>query len=111
MCARAEFSTRTPLRPLSLITCPDGESMATPCGSCCNSSSGAGDGSVDMTQPRTNYAKCGDLNIAYQVLGDGPIDLVFIPSWFSHVELFWQNPYVERELNRLATFTRLILFD
>ena len=62
-------------------------------------------------QPRTNYAQSGDLNIAYQVLGDGPIDLVFIPSWFSHIELYWQNPYVERILKHLSSFSRVITFD
>jgi class 3 adenylate cyclase/pimeloyl-ACP methyl ester carboxylesterase len=63
------------------------------------------------SQPETRYARCGDLHIAYQVLGDGPIDLVFIPSWFSHVELYWQNPYVAKLLHRLATFSRVITFD
>jgi class 3 adenylate cyclase/pimeloyl-ACP methyl ester carboxylesterase len=62
-------------------------------------------------QPRTNYARSGELNIAYQVFGEGPIDLVFIPTWFSHIELYWQNPYVERILNRLASFSRVITFD
>ena len=61
--------------------------------------------------PRTNYAQSGDLNIAYQVIGEGPIDLVFIPSWFSHIELYWQNPYVEKILEHLASFSRVITFD
>jgi class 3 adenylate cyclase/pimeloyl-ACP methyl ester carboxylesterase len=65
----------------------------------------------DVAGPRTNYARSGDLNIAYQVLGNGPSDLVFIPSWFSHIELMWDNPHIERMLDRLASFSRLILFD
>ena len=68
-------------------------------------------GGIVMTLPRTNYARSGELNIAYQVLGDGPIDLVFIPSWFSHVELYWQNPYIERVLRRLSSFARVITVD
>jgi len=63
------------------------------------------------THPRTNYARSGDINIAYQVLGEGPIDLVFIPSWFSHIELYWQNPHVEKILRHLSSFSRVILFD
>jgi class 3 adenylate cyclase len=64
-----------------------------------------------MTPPETRYAKAGDLHIAYQVVGDGPIDLLFVPSWFSHLELLWQGPHEERVLSRLASFSRLILFD
>ena len=61
--------------------------------------------------PETRYAKSGDVNIAYQVVGDGPIDLVFVPGWVSHVELFWEEPTLARFLERLASFSRLILFD
>ncbi|HYI08771.1 MAG TPA: alpha/beta fold hydrolase [Thermoanaerobaculia bacterium] len=57
------------------------------------------------------YARSGDVNIAYQVLGDGPIDLVFVMGWISHLELFWQEPSFARFLRRLAGFSRLILFD
>jgi class 3 adenylate cyclase len=64
-----------------------------------------------LTRPETNYARSGDLHIAYQVVGDGPIDLVFIPSWFSHIEMYWQNPYVEKILTQLASFSRVITFD
>jgi pimeloyl-ACP methyl ester carboxylesterase len=64
-----------------------------------------------MTSPETKYAKAGDLHIAYQVVGDGPIDLLFVPSWFSHLELLWQGPHEERVLSRLASFSRLIVFD
>ena len=45
-----------------------------------------------MDLPETRYAKSGDVNIAYQVLGDGPLDLVYVPGWISHVELAWELP-------------------
>lgn len=59
----------------------------------------------------THYAKSGEVNIAYQVVGDGPTDLVFVPGWVSHVELSWESPSLARFLNRLASFSRLIFFD
>jgi pimeloyl-ACP methyl ester carboxylesterase len=61
--------------------------------------------------PETRYAKSGDVNIAYQVVGDGPFDLVYVPGWVSNVELFWEKPKPARLLERLASFSRLILFD
>src|SRR4051794_24920024 len=61
--------------------------------------------------PRTEYAKSGPVHIAYQVLGDGPRDLVFIPALLNHVESYWEEPSVARFLHRLATFSRVILFD
>src|ERR1700686_5348893 len=61
--------------------------------------------------PETNYVKSGDVHIAYQVLGQGPIDLIFIPGWVTHLELAWENPHQSRFLRRLASFSRLILFD
>ena len=64
-----------------------------------------------MTTPETRYAKSGDLSIAYQVVGDGPIDIVFVQGFVSHVELAWETPTFAGILNRLATFSRLILFD
>lgn len=63
------------------------------------------------TQPETHYARSGDVNIAYQVLGNGPIDLVFVMGWVSHLEYFWAEPSFARFLRRLASFSRLILFD
>jgi hypothetical protein len=42
-------------------------------------------------QPETKYAKSGDVHVAYQVLGDGPIDLVIVPGWVSHVEVVWEQ--------------------
>jgi DNA-binding winged helix-turn-helix (wHTH) protein/pimeloyl-ACP methyl ester carboxylesterase len=61
--------------------------------------------------PETRYARSGDVNIAYQVVGDGPIDLVFVMGWVSHLEYFWTEPAFARFLRRLASFSRLILFD
>src|SRR5829696_6181181 len=61
--------------------------------------------------PRTRYARNGDLSIAYQVVGDGPIDLVHGPGSVSHLEYAWEEPGYARYLRRLATFSRLILFD
>src|SRR4051812_22873590 len=61
--------------------------------------------------PRTYYAKSGDLNIAYQVVGDGAFDLLWIPGFVSNVELVWEEPTAARFLERLASFSRLILFD
>ena len=64
-----------------------------------------------MEIPETRYARSGDVNIAYQVFGDGPRDLVFVPGWVSNVEYFWEEPSVVRFFERLASFSRLILFD
>jgi class 3 adenylate cyclase len=61
--------------------------------------------------PETRYAKSGDVNVAYQVVGDGPFDLVYVPGWISNVELMWEEPAHARLLRRLASFSRLILFD
>jgi pimeloyl-ACP methyl ester carboxylesterase len=60
---------------------------------------------------RTRYARSGDVSIAYQVVGDGPLDLVFVPGWISNVEAAWEEPGYRRFLDRLASFSRLILFD
>ena len=61
--------------------------------------------------PVTRYAKSGDVNVAYQVVGDGPVDLVYVPGWVSHVELAWELPDLAAGFERLASFSRLILFD
>ncbi len=61
--------------------------------------------------PETRYARSGDVNIAYQVPGDGPRDLVFVMGWVSNIEVFWEEPTLARFLTRLASFSRLILFD
>ena len=54
--------------------------------------------------PETHYVRSRDVNIAYQVLGEGPIDLVFVMGWVSHLEYFWTEPSFGRFLRRLATF-------
>jgi pimeloyl-ACP methyl ester carboxylesterase len=61
--------------------------------------------------PETSYASCGDLSIAYQVFGDGPVELVFVGSFASHVELYWTVPEVVAFFERLSTFCRVLLFD
>jgi class 3 adenylate cyclase len=61
--------------------------------------------------PETNYAKSGDIHIAYQTLGVAKRDLVYLAGIFSHVELQWENPHYERFLTRLASFARLIMLD
>ena len=61
--------------------------------------------------PRVCYAKSGSVNIAYQVVGSGPIDLVFVMGWVSHLEYFWNEPSFARFLTRLARMARLIVFD
>src|SRR6266498_4880826 len=61
--------------------------------------------------PETRYAKSGALNIAYQVVGDAELDLIYVPGWISNVELMWDEPAHAHVLDRLASFSRLILFD
>ena len=61
--------------------------------------------------PETRYARSGDVHLAYQVIGDGPIDLVLFGTFVSHVELNWENPSITRFLRGLASFSRLIVFD
>ena len=59
----------------------------------------------------TRYARSGEASIAYQVVGDGPLDLLFLPGWISQVEHLWESPPLRRFLERIAAFSRLILFD
>jgi pimeloyl-ACP methyl ester carboxylesterase len=66
---------------------------------------------MPSTRRETRYAKSGDLNIAYQVVGEGPRDLIYVPGWISNVELNWEEPALAHVLERLASFSRLILFD
>ncbi len=61
--------------------------------------------------PETHYVKSDDVHIAYQVVGDGPVDLLFVPGFVSNVEAGWRNPELSAFFNRLASFSRLILFD
>ena len=62
-------------------------------------------------QPETEYAKIGDDYIAYQVVGDGPIDLVYVAGLSGQIDLRWDFPPMARFLEKLASFSRLILFD
>jgi class 3 adenylate cyclase len=62
-------------------------------------------------QPRTQYAKSGDVHIAYQVFGEGAVDLVFVPGFVSHIENYWDEPNFARWLRRLGNFSRVIMFD
>ncbi|UCE50831.1 MAG: alpha/beta hydrolase [Desulfobacterales bacterium] len=62
-------------------------------------------------QPETRYARCGNLHIAYQILGEGPPDLVFVPGVVSHLEHQWEEPLQAAFFRRLASFSRLIRFD
>jgi class 3 adenylate cyclase/pimeloyl-ACP methyl ester carboxylesterase len=59
----------------------------------------------------TSYAPCGDLSLAYQVFGDGPVELVVVGSFVSHVELAWTLPEFKAFFERLATFCRVLAFD
>ncbi len=59
----------------------------------------------------THYADSDGVSIAYQVHGDGPIDIVFVPGFVSHVDLFWEEPHAARLLRRLTSFSRLVVYD
>ncbi|HEY6585475.1 MAG TPA: alpha/beta hydrolase, partial [Gaiellaceae bacterium] len=61
--------------------------------------------------PETRYAKSGDVNIAYQVTGEGPFDLVFVPGYVTHLEVHWTIGSFRPFLERLSSFSRLIRFD
>ena len=64
-----------------------------------------------MAMPVTHYAKSGDVHIAYQVFGSGPIDLVLIPGFVSHIENYWEGPDFARWLLQLGSFARVGMFD
>src|SRR2546423_10095920 len=64
-----------------------------------------------MKTPQTKYARSGELSIAYQVLGDGPLNLVHIPGIVSHVDLAWENASYRRFMERLSSFARVIVYD
>ncbi|MCA1831938.1 MAG: alpha/beta fold hydrolase [Actinomycetota bacterium] len=61
--------------------------------------------------PRTQYARIEGGHVAYQSLGDGPLDIVVVPNWITHVEAMWEIPSIERYLRRLASFARVIVYD
>jgi class 3 adenylate cyclase len=62
-------------------------------------------------RPETRYAKSGGVHIAYQVVGSGPFDLVFVPGFISNLDHYWSQPRLARFMERLASFSRLIMFD
>ena len=64
-----------------------------------------------MVKRETRYAKSDGVSIAYQVVGDGPHDLILVPGFVSHVEVAWEQPRLAHFLGRLASFSRLIVFD
>ena len=64
-----------------------------------------------MRLPETRYARSGDFRIAYQVVGQGALDLVFVPGFLSNLELHWEDPGYSRLMRRLSGFARLIHFD
>ena len=66
---------------------------------------------MDGAFPEVRYARSDDVHIAYQVLGEGDIDLVFVMGWLTNLETYWELPGYRRFMQRLAGFTRLILFD
>jgi class 3 adenylate cyclase len=57
------------------------------------------------------FARSGDIDVAYRVVGDGPVDLVYVEGAYTHLEIAWELPQYRRYCERLAEFTRLILFD
>ena len=62
-------------------------------------------------KPATQYTKSGRINIAYQVYGSGPVDLVYIPGWVSNIDLMWSNPELVEFLTVFGKMARVILFD
>src|SRR6266516_337339 len=66
---------------------------------------------MEVEPPPVQYTNIGELTIAYQVVGEGPRDLIYLPGWASHLEIQWEHPAVARFYERLASFSRLILYD
>ena len=64
-----------------------------------------------MAKPQTEFAYAGDVAIAYQVVGEGPIDLVYVQGWLTNIEYAWESPHYAEFLTKLGRFTRLIFFD
>src|SRR6186713_1074428 len=64
-----------------------------------------------METPETKYASTAGGSVAYQVIGEGPLDVVFVPWWATNLDVMWEEPSIARFFRRLASFSRLILFD
>jgi class 3 adenylate cyclase len=64
-----------------------------------------------MALPETRFARAGELSIAYQVVGEGDVDVILVPQWLSNIEEYWEHPSASYFLRRIASFSRLIMFD
>src|SRR5947208_16942737 len=64
-----------------------------------------------MDSPVTRYARHGDIHLAYQVAGDGPLDVLYVPTWLQQMESLWEEPSIAGFFERMTRFARLILFD
>jgi pimeloyl-ACP methyl ester carboxylesterase len=64
-----------------------------------------------MFAAATKYTENGDVHLAYQVIGDGPTDLIMVPGFISHIECYWKEPSLALSLTWIASFSRLIIFD
>ena len=64
-----------------------------------------------MAAPTTRYARSGDIHLAYQVVGNGPRDVVLALDWASHLEVLWEQPFVQELVASLARFSRVVWFD
>jgi len=69
------------------------------------------DTAVMADPPRTRYAKAAGGDVAYQVVGDGPLDLIVVPGWFSHLDMQWEHPPWRAFVTELASFARVVLYD
>src|SRR4051812_49640249 len=63
------------------------------------------------TMPAIRYARSGDVNVAYQVVGDGPVDIVFVEGFVTNRHVLWEEPSYRRFVERLGSLARVILFD
>ena len=81
---------------------PEGDNSTLPCGVLQMS---------DFVLPETRYALSGDINIAYQVIGDGPVDIIMVPGVVSHIEFLHKSPGYTAFLRRLSAFARVVTFD
>jgi pimeloyl-ACP methyl ester carboxylesterase/class 3 adenylate cyclase len=103
------------LAQLSAIAARDQRPRELACANCKPSHSSFNDDYQEWSTlsavPETSYASCGDLSIAYQVFGDGPVEIVIVGPMVSHVELFWTLPEFKAFFDQLATFCRVVLFD
>src|SRR5947199_8743054 len=65
----------------------------------------------DFALPETHYALSGDVNVAYQVMGNGPVDIIMVPGFVSHIEFRHELPGYTAFMRRLASFARVVAFD